>query len=703
VTSIDGIGRGFRSRPGDSSSWAKATGARRAHTREDAGKGSQLREEAGMTSRWGTMLAVLSAALVAATGATAAPRDTTVRTVQDTDGDNLLEPAPGEGHCVFGPGLEPPAGCPAADFSSRGPDSILHFLQLSDFQVVDEESPARVEAVDTTQRIPGASPFSAAYRPQESLTAHVTEAMVRQARNTTSPVTGERLDLAILTGDNADSQQHNETRWFIDILDGTTGPGNPDPEMDDRPGADRKVVPDSGRHDGAAEACGAGYQDNGSVYDGVRGGGGPGQDTGYYEPDGPEDGDGYTPDRERNLAETGSPQGDVTVRDFPGLFERAQEPFEAVGLGMPWYSAFGNHDALVQGNSPEAFAGPFGGSPELLNPSFDAIARGCVKPTRLPSGTSAGDIGDDPFAAVAGAETMIVPPDERRCFLAKDEPNTATAPCASGGWIQQHSRTTGEPRGHGFEPFTAGGQEGGGRPADARANHDGYYSFAPSPGVRFVVLDTITDECGLPVCAEGSVDHPQFTWLEGEIQAAAAAGEYVIVFSHHTLRTTRMFSTDLTEYPLHHGGIVDTEGTQPEGTSVGETLESLYCRYPNVVGHVNGHEHQNDVRPHDCEDAAVKVNPFIEISTAAHIDWPQQSRTIELVDDGGELSLVLTILDHAGPAQPGSGNASGEPMRLASIAREISYNDYQGSRGARGDRSDRNAVIPTGKPWPPSP
>jgi hypothetical protein len=659
------------------------------------------------------MLAVLAAALITATSATAVPRDTTVRTIQDRDADNLLEFAPGEDHCTFTMTLEPPEDCAAAEFTSGRPSSILHFLQLSDFQVVDEESPARVEAVDTTQRNPAASPFSAAYRPQESLTTQTTEAMVRQARNTTSPITGERLALTILTGDNADSQQHNETRWFIDLLDGTTGPGNPDPEMDDRPGEDRKIVPDSGRHEGAADACGAAYQDNRSIYDGVRGGGRPGQDTGYYEPDGPEDGDGYTPDRERNQVETGSPQGDVTVRDFPRLFERAQAPFEAVGLGMPWYSAFGNHDALVQGNSSDAFLGPIGPghvppeplieTVETLNTGFDTIARGCVKPTRLPEGTTAEDIGDDPFAAVAGAETMIVPPDERRCFLAKDKPNTALAPCSTGGWIQQHKRTTGLPVGHGFEPFAADGQEGPGRPRVARANHDGYYSFVPRPGVRFVVLDTITDECGPPVCAEGSVDDPQFEWLRGEIADAASDGQYVLVFSHHTLRTTRMVSTDTTEYPLHSGGRLDPEPPQPEGVFSEETLEDLYCANPNVIGHVDGHEHRNDVRAHRCEDSPVKTNPFVEVVTAAHIDYPQQSRTIELLNDGGQLSLALTILDHDGPPNPGNGNASDQPVKLASIAREIAYNDYQGDRGARGSRSDRNVIIPTDKTWPPTP
>jgi metallophosphoesterase (TIGR03767 family) len=643
----------------------------------------------------GTLLVLLVAALIMSAPATAAPRDTSIRTIQDTDGDNLLEFAPGEDHCVFSLSLTPASpDCEAAQLTGPKQDSILNFLQLSDFQVVDEESPARVEAVDTTQRVPGANPFSAAYRPQESLTTQTTEAMVRQARNTTSPITGARLALTILTGDNADSQQYNETRWFIDLLDGTTG-------------SQTKIDPDSGIDTPESTAtCGPAYTDNGSPYDGVRDDGGPGQDAGYYEPDGEGDGDGYTPDRARNQAEVPGPHADVTVRDFPGLFEDAQQPFEAVGLGMPWYSAFGNHDALVQGNSGEAFVGPFGNEdePETVNPVFDAIARGCVKPTKLPAGVTPEEFMADPlaFASDPGAGTMIVPPDPRRCFLAKDEPNTAALPCSTGGWIQQHNDTRGLPQGHGFEPFSADGQSGAGRPASARLAHDGYYSFVPRPGVRFIVLDTITDECGAPVCAEGSVDDAQYRWLEDEVTAADAAGQYVLVFSHHTLRTTRFPSSDPSEQPIHYGERQDRKDGQPVRPDAppGTTLEDLFCRHDNVLAHVNGHEHQNYVLPHRCEDPGQGQNPFVEVSTAAHIDWPQQSRTIELLDDGGTVSLALTVLDHAGPPNPGNGNASEQPVKLASIAREIAYNDYQGSRGARGEREDRNVIVRTDKPWP---
>jgi 3',5'-cyclic AMP phosphodiesterase CpdA len=274
--------------------------------------------------------ALALATMVAAGAAPALGVQTTVeRTIQDTDGDNLLEFAPGEAHVVFGD---------ASRFEPTSQRSILNFIQLTDFQMVDEESPARVEFLDTTQRGPF-NPFSAAYRPQESLTTQVTEAMVRQVEGVRSPATQAPLQFAILTGDNADSQQYNETRWFIDILDGG-----------------KTINPDSG--DPTSQCR---HRTSASRYDGVRNGG----RQGYYEPDrsGPNiDGDGYSPNRAENMSTIGK---DVTVRDFLGLFEAANAPFTARGLRIPWYSAFGNHDALVQGNSPDAYVGPFGTSGEI--------------------------------------------------------------------------------------------------------------------------------------------------------------------------------------------------------------------------------------------------------------------------------------------------------------------------------------------------
>ena len=277
-----------------------------------------------MPRRFYALGAVAVLVIGAAAPALATPRDTTILRIDDTDGDNLLEYAPGEDYFVIN-------GDP--EFRPPRQGSIVNFLQMSDFQMLDEESPARVEFLDTTQSQGG--PFSSAYRPQESLSTQITEAMVRAVRNTVSSVTSEKLEFAILTGDNADSQQFNETRWFIDILDGK-----------------KEIDPNSGI-EGTCEPA------DGSLYDGVKGGG----EFGYYDPDGSseEDGKGYSPERTENA-------GGVTVRDFPGLLESAQRPFQALGLDLPWYTAFGNHDALVQGNSPDAYQGPVGPGQSTVGP-----------------------------------------------------------------------------------------------------------------------------------------------------------------------------------------------------------------------------------------------------------------------------------------------------------------------------------------------
>jgi metallophosphoesterase (TIGR03767 family) len=616
--------------------------------------------------------AIVVTALVSTTAAPAlpAPPSSLGRTIQDVDGDNLLEFGPGEPYVVLGgpQGFVPPA---------RG--SLINVLQLSDFQIVDEESPARVEFLDTTQRGPF-TPFSAAYRPQESLTTQVAEAMVRAVRGTASPISGRPLALAILTGDNADSQQFNETRWFIDVLDGRT------------------IDPNSGIP--TAECPGRA----GSVYDGVRGGGRP---IGYYDPDasGPgTDGDGYSPNRGENASAPGGK--DVTVRDFPGLFEAANRRFRARGLRIPWFSAFGNHDALIQGNSPDAYVGPIGPSGEVFDPKFQNVAVGCLKPV-LPA--------DDTSLAGALSSARVVPPDPRRCFLAKDEPAIgvpAGSPCAGTSWIEEHFVTAGQPRGHGFTSTTAlpSGQQmaGYGRPLAADLNDDGYYSFSPRTGLRFVVLDTVTDECGSLFCSEGSVDDIQFQWLADQILRAEALGQYVVVFSHHTLKTTRLPSTDPTEQPIHLGQRVDRDNPGNPQLQGAMTLEELYCRHPAVIAHVAGHEHENYVRHHTCEQDDPPVlgggtGDFWHVSTAAHIDWPQQARMIELfASSDGTMAMALTMVDHAGPPRPEWSPPSGGDgvLRLASIARELAFNDYQHSRDARGDPEDRNVIMVLDRSWP---
>jgi metallophosphoesterase (TIGR03767 family) len=330
----------------------------------------------------------------------------------------------------------------------------------------------------------------------------------------------------------------------------------------------------------------------------------------------------------------------------PGLLTKARVPFTSAGLNIPWYTVFGNHDGLIQGNFPDSTT------------QLDLLSRGAVKVITVPPGVTQSDvlnavahqsIGEllSSINLLPGAR--LVTPDPARKNLSRKET------------INEYFNTTSAPAGHGY---TAANQ----------TNGTAYY-FWESGNFRFVSMDSVNPNG----YADGSLDQAQFAWLKATI--ASATGKAVIVFSHHT-------STTMSNPLVLTGG-------DPSLRVLGAAVTSYLLSQPRVIAWVNGHTHVNKITPHVRADNS---GGFWEINTASHIDYPQQARTIEVVDNGDNtLSIFTTIIDHAG-AQVGVTPDLNTTVGLAGLARELSANDPQIDRASHaGTADDRNTelLLPT--------
>ncbi|MGO9077616.1 MAG: TIGR03767 family metallophosphoesterase [Streptosporangiaceae bacterium] len=341
----------------------------------------------------------------------------------------------------------------------------------------------------------------------------------------------------------------------------------------------------------------------------------------------------------------------------PGLLERAMRAFTAGGLARPWLSCFGNHEALNQGVG-------------RATPGLARALTGGRKPAALPPGFDHDKalelFTDQPDAFMAGP-SRPVRPDPARCPVTRQE------------FVEAHFQPGARPLGHGFS-------------AQNRRDGTAYYAY-DTPAVRLIALDTTCLAGG----AAGCLDTVQARWLEARLAEVHtryrapdgteirtdADDRLVILFSHHGLET-----------------LTSTRHAGPDGEPLlaAADLLALLHRFGNVVLWLNGHTHANTIRLRP--DPGHPGRGFWEVTTCAVIDWPCQTRLVELADHGDYLSIACTMVDHDSPPVPAElSSVTG----LASLHRELAANiPLRGAHhtGGTGLPPDRNVELRLTPPFP---
>jgi metallophosphoesterase (TIGR03767 family) len=323
----------------------------------------------------------------------------------------------------------------------------------------------------------------------------------------------------------------------------------------------------------------------------------------------------------------------------PGVLDAARRPFRATGVGLPWYAIHGNHDNMMQGTvKPVGAVAEFAvGSIKLVTPPDDVDAT-----AMLARFAGAQEIG---LTELARGTRLTVTPDPGRAMITRAD------------HIREHFRSAGQPAGHGYTARNV---------ADGTA----YYAFDHGV-IRCVVLDTVNHHGGW----QGSIDESQLRWLEAEL--AASAARPVVLFSHHPLETL----------------VNDTRPPGADRRVLAGEMRAVLLAHPCVVAWLNGHTHVHAVSAITDGTGA----GFWQITTASHIDWPQQARIVEFLATPAGLAIGCTVIDSAAAA---TYRGSADPADLAALARELAANDWQvrdvitadGGAGA-GTATDRNVVL----------
>lgn len=533
--------------------------------------------------------------------------------------------------------------CKSKHNKNRKP--LISFIQITDVHIIDACSPGRASFL--AQYIREVSELQDSFRPQEGLTLQVADAMVRKINSIKEgPHTKLPISFIISTGDNGDSQQQNELQNYINVLDG------------------KKVCPNT-----ATPGMYIGVQDDTPTVNYES----------FYHPN--------------DVGMTDNYKVGYGFPSYNNLLTCASEPFVPTGLIYPWYSCNGNHDCTKLGN--------YGlGNYEMLQ-LLNQLGTGTLPDglgskliqAMTPEQAQAFALAlqkQDASATLDIIKTSVlrgVPRSEKRLLYTAAE------------FISTHFNTTNSPGpiGHGFTHENV-------------ENGTLYYKFNVSEDIMGFTLNTCNPSGNLidiTLSPNGSIGRIQLGWLENELRKYHSnyynvLGQIVntenkdklcILFSHHNHTTMNNI--------YNEPDAVDNDPQKIDG----DEFIKIIQRYPNVILWVNGHTHRNIVTPlynmnnfNSCfENKNYRYNGLWEINTCSFVDFPQQSRIIEVGDNmDGTLSIFGTIIDHLSPPylckKPCDCNYN--ITEMASISRTLSYNDPWNEPRTRGGLpKDRNVEL----------
>ena len=198
------------------------------------------------------------------------------------------------------------------------------------------------------------------------------------------------------------------------------------------------------------------------------------------------------------------------------------------------------------------------------------------------------------------------------------------------------------------------------------------YWFRDIGVIRLISLDTVNENGGW----QGSLGREQFEWLRSQLSQPEP--RYFVILSHHPASTLfNIFD------PGNLGRVGESE------------VVNLLLSEPRVILWLAGHRHQHRIEYFSGEGAV----GFWQIETASNIDWPQQGRMVEILEDDHEILITTHVFDHLGTVAPDLEKKHFDLNSLAGLSRLLAANDWQRREGDyfiennEGNRSDRNVIL----------